>query len=112
MAIGVLAVPVPAMVLGSANLLRRSGRYSPDQTADRIGLAVVVLARVLGLLLMAALSAVLLVATIGALIRGIEVPSLVYVLFLLDLLLAVLVLLTYGRGVPRPARPPGTPARR
>ncbi len=112
MALGVLALPVPALVLGSANLMRRSGRYSPDQRADRLGLVVLVLARVLGLVAMLALSAVVLVSTVGALVKGLELPSLVYVFFVASLLLAVLVLLTYGRGLPRSRRRPATPARR
>ena len=112
MAIGVVAVPVPALVLGAANLMRRSGRYSPDERTDRIGLAVIVTSRVLGLLLMAALSVVVLVSCVGGLLTDPDVPSLVYVFFVLDLLLAVLVLLTYGRGLPRPARRPASPAPR
>jgi len=113
MAIGVVAVPLPALVLGAANLMRRSGRYSPDERTDRIGLAVIVASRVLGLVLMAALSVVVLISCVGGLLTDPgDVPSLVYVFFVLDLLLAVLVLLTYGRGLPRPARRPASPARR
>ena len=52
------------------------------------------------LLLVFALSAVILVSAIGALIRDVELHGLVYVFFVLDLLLAPLV-----RAHLRPARP-------
>ena len=53
-----------------------------------------------------------LVVGVGGLAKGLTVPSLVYVFFVADLLIAVLVVLTFGRRDPRRARRPATPARR
>ena len=61
---------------------------------------------------MFALSAVMLVSTIGALIKGVELHGLVYVFFVLDLLLALLIVLTFGRRDRRPARRRASPAAR
>jgi protein-S-isoprenylcysteine O-methyltransferase Ste14 len=69
--------------------------------------------RVLVLLLVLLLSAAVAVSAAGALVEGLDdMPSLVTVFFVLDLLLAALVLLTFGRRDRRPARRRGTPARR
>ena len=68
--------------------------------------------RVLALLLVLALSAVVLLSAVGALIKDVVMPDLVLIFFVLDLLLAVLVLLTFGRRDRRPARRRATPARR
>ncbi len=67
---------------------------------------------VLALLLLLLLSAVTLLACIGGLVKGLRVPSLVYVFFVADLLIAALVLLTFGRRDQRRVRRPATPARR
>src|SRR3954449_8203945 len=56
MIVGVLAFPLPALVLGLRGLLWRSGRASTDVRADRVELVLLVLARVLALLLLFALS--------------------------------------------------------
>jgi hypothetical protein len=111
MVVGVLALPVPALVLGARRLLHRSGR-STDQRTDRLELALLVLGRLVGLVLLAALSGITLLSCIGGLVRGVDVPSLVYVFFVADLLVATLVLLTIGRLVRPPARRRGTPGRR
>ena len=64
------------------------------------------------LLLLLALSGITLVSCVGAWAKDVELHGLVYVFFTLDLLLAALVLLTFGRGEQRPARRRATPARR
>jgi hypothetical protein len=112
MAAAVVVIALPAFVLGLRGLARRSGHYSSDVGADRISLVLLVLVRSLVLLLVLALSAVTLVSTIGAAIKDVELHGLVYVFFVLDLLLAVLVLLTFGRRDRRRARRRATPARR
>ncbi|WP_336028919.1 hypothetical protein [Geodermatophilus sp. FMUSA9-8] len=112
MVAGVLAVALPALWLGLRGLTRRSGHYSSDVTADRVSLALLVAVRSLTLLLVLALSAVVLVSAVGAVVRDLELPSLVPVFFVLDLLLAALVLLTFGRRVRRRPRRPATPAAR
>ena len=58
------------------------------------------------------LSAVVLVSTIGALIQDVELHGLVYVFFALDVLLALLIVLSFGRIERRPARRRATPASR
>jgi hypothetical protein len=110
-AAAVLLVPLPAFVLGCRGLLRRSG-YSIVDSGDRLSFAVLVALRVLLLLLVLALSAVTLLACVGAMIRDLDLPNLVYVFFVLDLLLAALILLTFGRRDRRPARRRANPARR
>jgi hypothetical protein len=67
---------------------------------------------VLTLLLVLALSVVTLLACIGAIIRDLQLPNLVYVFFVLDLLLAAMILLTFGRRDRRPTRRRASPARR
>jgi hypothetical protein len=112
MIIGVVALPLPALVLGARRLLHRSGRASTDDRTDRVELVLLVTGRLIGLLLLFALSAITLVACVGGLIKGLSVPSLVYVFFIADLLVASLVFLTVGRLRPRPARRRATPAPR
>ncbi|MGY1780774.1 hypothetical protein [Geodermatophilus sp. SYSU D01036] len=112
MAAGVVAVALPALWLGLRGLTLRSGHYSSDAAADRLSLVVLVAVRVLVLLLVLVLSAVTLVSTVGAVVRELELPSLVLVFFVLDLLLAALVLLTFGRRARRRPRRRATPAAR
>jgi hypothetical protein len=112
MVVGVLALPLPALVLGARRLLRRTGRASTDERADRLELALLVTGRLLALLLLLALSGVTLLSCIGGLLKGLTVPSLVYVFFVADLLVAVGVVLTFGRLDRRPARRRANPARR
>jgi len=103
-ATAVVLFPLPALVMGARGLLRRPG-YSPDERADRLSYIVVVLGRSLALLLVFALSAVILVSTIGAAIKDVELHGLVYVFFGLDLVLALTIVLTFGRrGRPRVRR--------
>jgi hypothetical protein len=108
-AAGVLVLPLPALALGVRGLNRRPG-YSHDEPADRVSFFLLVTLRALILLLVFALSAVTLVSAIGAAIKDVQLHGLVYVFFVLDLLLAVLIVLTFGRRERRPARRRATPA--
>jgi hypothetical protein len=108
---GVVLLPLPALVLGARGLLRRRG-YSPDEPSDRASLILLITFRALILLLVFVLSALTLVSAIGALVKGVELHGAVYVFCVLDLLLAALILLTFGRPEPRPARRRATPAGR
>jgi hypothetical protein len=112
MVVGVLVLPLPALVLGARRLLMRTGRASTDDRADRVELVLLVAGRLAGLLLLFLLSGVTLLASIGGLIKGLTVPSLVYVLFVADLLVASLVVLTIGRHGPRRGRRRANPAQR
>lgn len=109
---GVCVLAVPALVLGISGLTRRSGHYSSAAGADRASLVLLVTIRLIAVLLVLALSAITLVSTIGAMIRDVELHGLVAVFFVADLLLAVLVLLTFGRRDRRRARRRATPAAR
>jgi hypothetical protein len=111
MIVGVVALPLPALVLGARGLLRRSGRASIDRRADRVELVLLVTGRLIGLLLLLALSGVTLLACVGGVLQHLKVPSLVYVFFVADLLVATLVMLTFGRFDRRRARRPASPAR-
>ncbi|MGY1636172.1 hypothetical protein ACI78V_05910 [Geodermatophilus sp. SYSU D00742] len=111
-AVGVLLMAPPALTLGLGGVGRRSGHYSSDAAADRASLALLVALRALVLLLVSALSAVVLVSTIGAAVRGVELHGMVYVFFVLDALLVALVLLTFGRRDRRRARRRVSPGRR
>jgi hypothetical protein len=105
---GVVALPLPALALGVRGVRRRRGL----PTADRASYVLLVTLRVLTLLLVVALSGVILLAAIGAMIRDLDLPSLLYTFFGLDLLLSLLILLTFGRPDRRPARRPANPAAR
>jgi len=105
---GVLVLPLPALVLGVPRVARHRGLGSDD----RLARVLLVALRVLTLLLVFALSAVTLLAAIGAMVRDRDLPDLVYTFVVLDLLLAALVLLTFGRRDRRPARRRATPAAR
>jgi hypothetical protein len=108
---GVVLFPLPALYLGARNMLKRPG-YSVDEPSDRASFLMLVSLRALTCLLVFALSLVTLVSAVGALVRGVELHGLVYVFFVLDLLLALLIVLTFGRRERRPVRRPATPARR
>jgi hypothetical protein len=110
-AAGVVLVPLPALVLGARGLRRRPG-LSYDDPADRVSFALLVTLRTLTLMLVFALSAVTLVSAIGAAIKVVEMHGLVYVFLALDLLLAAVVLFTFGRRDRRPARRRASPAAR
>jgi hypothetical protein len=107
----VVLVALPALVLGARGAFRRPG-YSADLPSDRASVIVLVTLRLLTLLLMVALSAITLLATVGAMIKDVELHGLVYVFCILDLLLAALVLLTFGRRDRRPRRRRASPAAR
>jgi hypothetical protein len=108
---GVVVLPLPALVLGVRGLSRRPG-YSPDMPGDRASIIVLITLRVITLLFVFALSAITLLSAIGALIKGVHLHGLVYVFAVLDLLLATLVVLTFGRRDRRRARRRVTPAAR
>ena len=110
-AAGVLLFPVPALYLGLRNLLKRPG-LSRDEPGDRASFLILVSLRALIWLLVFALTAVILVSTVGAVVRDVELHGLVYVFFALDLLLALLIVLSFGRVERRPVRRRATPAAR
>jgi type IV secretory pathway VirB3-like protein len=110
-AVGVLVFPVPALVLGARGLLKRPG-YTADEPADRASYILLVALRGLVLLLVFALSAVVLVSTVGAMVVDVPLHGMVYVLFTLDVLLALLVVVSFGRRARRPVRRRVSPAAR
>ena len=105
---GVVVLPLPAFVMGVRGVGHRVG-MSVD---DRASFAVLVVLRVFTLVLVFALSGVVLLSAIGAWIRDLDLPTLVYTFFVLDLLLAALIMLTFGRPDRRRARRPASPAPR
>jgi hypothetical protein len=109
LAAGVVLFPIPALVMGARGLLKRPG-YSPDEPADRASYIVLVALRVLLLLVVFALSAVILVSTIGATVKDVQLHGLVYVFFALDVLLAMLIVFSFGRRDRRRVRRRVTPA--
>ena len=108
---GVVLLALPALVLGAQGLFTHRG-YSTTEPGDRASVITIVLLRVLVLLLLLVLSGVVLLSTIGAMVVDVELHGMVYVLFVLDLLMAALVLLTFGRRERRPVRRRANPARR
>jgi type IV secretory pathway VirB3-like protein len=110
-AAGVVLFPLPALVLGARGLMKRPG-YSPDEPADRASYILLVGLRGLVLLLVLVLSVVVLVSAIGAAVVGVPLHGMVYVLFGLDVLLALLIVFSFGRRVRRPVRRRVTPAAR
>jgi hypothetical protein len=110
-AAGVVLFPIPALVLGARGVLKRPG-FNPDEPADRASYIVVVVLRCLLLLLVLALSVVILVSTIGASVRHVQLHGLVYVFFALDVLLALVVVFSFGRRDRRRVRRRATPAAR
>jgi hypothetical protein len=110
-AAGVVLFPIPALVLGARGVLKRPG-FNPDEPADRASYIVVVVLRCLLLLLVLALSVVILVSTIGASVRHVQLHGLVYVFFALDVLLALVIVFSFGRRDRRRVRRRATPAAR
>ena len=106
---GVVLLALPAVWLGARGLFRHRG-YSAAEPADRPSVVTIVVIRGLLLLLLTTVSAVVVVSTVGAMLRGVELHGMVFVLFVLDLLVAALVLLTFGRRERRPARRRASPA--
>jgi hypothetical protein len=94
--VAVLLVPVPALVAGRRGALRRPG-LSSDDPSDRASIIVLISLRLLALILVFLLSGITLLSAVGALVAGVGLHGMVYVFFVLDLLLAALVLLTFGR---------------
>jgi hypothetical protein len=108
---GVVVLPLPALALGARGLFRRPG-YSPDMPGDRASITVLITLRVLTLLFLFALSAITLLSAVGALLKGVQLHGLVYVFCVLGLLLATLVMLTFGRREQRPGHRRASPAAR
>ncbi|WP_104528679.1 hypothetical protein [Blastococcus saxobsidens] len=109
--VGVLLLALPALVLGGKGLFRHRG-YNAAEPGDRASVVTIVLLRALLLLLLLLVSGVVLLSTIGAMVVGVELHGMVYVLFVLDLLMAALALLTFARRERRPGRRRASPARR
>jgi hypothetical protein len=110
-AAGVVLFPLPALVLGVRGLLKLPG-YSADEPADRVSHIVLVTLRSLLLVAVFALSTVILVSTIGATVRDVQLHGLVYVFFALDVLLALLIVFTFGQRDRRRVRRRASPAAR
>ena len=108
---GVVLFPLPALALGARGLFRHRGYVTGDPN-DRASVVVLVTLRMLVLLLLLALSGITLVSCVGAWAKDVELHGLVYVFFALDLLLALLMVLSFGRHVRRRARRSTTPAAR
>jgi hypothetical protein len=107
---GVVILPLPALFLGAPGV--RGRRRITREAGDRVGRILLVALRVFLLLLLLVLSGLVLVSLIGAIVKDVAMPSLVYVFFFLDLLLGAIVLLTFGRRDRLRARRPVTPAAR
>lgn len=107
----VALLALPALALGARGLLRRTGRFSGAPGTDLASRIVVVVLRLLGLLLLLGSAGLTLVSTIGAAIKDVDLHGFVYVLFVLSVLLATVVLVTFGRRGRRRASPRATPAR-
>jgi hypothetical protein len=108
---GVVLLALPALVLGCRGLFRHRG-YNAEVPGDRSTVVVIVTLRLVNLVLVLALSAIVLVSCVGALVKDVDLHGMVYVFFVLDLLLAALALLTYGRPDRRRVRRRATPAAR
>ncbi|MGY1745152.1 hypothetical protein [Blastococcus sp. SYSU D00695] len=108
----VALLALPALVLGARGLLRRDGRFSGAPGADRASLVVLVTLRVLALVLLLGAAGLTLLSTIGAAVRDVDLHGFVYVFFALSVLLAVLVLVTFGRRARRRGPRRASPARR
>jgi protein-S-isoprenylcysteine O-methyltransferase Ste14 len=107
---GIAVLPLPALFLGARGIPGRR-RFAAEQ-GDRLSQLLLVGLRLFVLLLILGLSGLTLLSLIGALVKAVAMPGLVYVFFFLDLLLAALVVLTFGRSVRPPARRPASPAAR
>jgi hypothetical protein len=107
---GVVLLPLPALVLGARGV--RGRRRITGDTGDRVSRLLLVVLRLFVLLLLLCLSGLCLVSLVGAMVKGVSMPGLVYVVFFLDLLLGALVLLTFGRRDRQRARRPVSPAAR
>lgn len=108
---GVVLLALPALVAGCRGVLRRPG-LSADDPGDRASIIVLVSLRVLTLVLVFLLSGITMLSAVGALINRVDLHGMVYVLFVLDLLLAALIVLTFGRRDHRRVRRRASPAAR
>ena len=108
----VALLALPALFLGTRGLLRRDGRFSGDPGTDRASVVVLVTLRALALLLLLGCAGLTLLSTVGAAIKDVDLHGFVYVFFAASVLLALVVLTTFGRRDRRRARRPATPARR
>lgn len=108
---GIVVAALPALVLGARGLFRHRGYVTGDPN-DRASVVIMVTMRAVVLLVVLTLAGITLVSCVGALIKDVELHGMVYVFFVLALLLAALVLLTFGRSERRPVRRRARPARR
>jgi hypothetical protein len=110
---GVALLPLPALAAGVRGLRGRARPRVADLPGDRFSRGLLVALRALLLLVVLALTGLLLLSLVAALVRGVTaMPSLLYEFFFADLALAVLVLLISVRRGRRPARRRATPAAR
>jgi polyferredoxin len=100
---GVALLPLPALVAGCRGAFRRPG-LSPDDPSDRASIIVLIALRLLTLILVFLLSGLTLLSVVGALLAGVALHGMVYLFFVLDLLLAALIMLTFGRRERRRVR--------
>jgi len=112
LAVVVAVLALPALVLGVRGLLRREGRFSGDPSTDLASRVVVVVVRLVALVLLLACAGLTLLSTVLAAVKDVDLHGFVYVFFAASVLLAALVLLTFGRLGRRRATPRATPARR
>ena len=108
---GVVLLALPALVTGCRGALRRPG-LSPEDPGDRVSIVVLIVLRLLTLVLVFLLSGITLLSAVGALINRVDLHGMVYVFFVLDLLLAALIVLTFGRPERRRVRRRASPASR
>jgi hypothetical protein len=108
---GVVLLALPALVAGCRGVFRRPG-LSADDPSDRASIVVLITLRLLTLVLVFLLSGITMLSAVGALINGVGLHGMVYVFFVLDLLLAALIVLTFGRRERRRVRRRASPAAR
>jgi hypothetical protein len=108
---GVVLLALPALVVGCRGALKRPG-LSSDDPSDRVSIIVLISLRLLTLVLLFLLSGITILSAVGALINGVDLHGMVYVFFVLDLLLAALIVLTFGRRERRRVRRRASPAAR
>ena len=108
-----LLLPLPALAIGARGMGRGIRPRATDLPGDRFSRGLVVALRVLLLLLVLALTGLVLLSLVAALVRGVTaMPTLLYEFFFADLALAVLALLIAVRSGRRPGRRRATPAAR
>ena len=110
-AAGVLLFPLPALVLGARGLLKRPG-YSADEPADRVSYIVLVTLRIVAPMVDTRTTADSANTATRSRTRSVQLHGLVYVFFALDVLLALVVVFSFGRRDRRRVRRRATPAAR